>query len=363
MSETADKARALRLTRLRASLTTRVDNPNAALEALISELEVGEAQKELWEALHAAASRDKTEDALAAAYVKTAASQRLSRLAPDAATAFLMHAADYVQGVRGDTATAESFLERVLKLSPSHKDAFVRLERRLDTADDPRRALVVYANAAAAPPIAAATLATKAMHKLVLLKGDAPLADDACKKLVVLAQDNPRLLPALEAHCKLTRRPQLAAECIELALENPTISEDDTRALRRRLLDLYVGDAGLPHQAIGHVEALLGEDATDVDVRKVAEKLLSVRDVASRAASALGAARRASQPPPPPRSVPPPAASRPPSIRSVPPPARSVPPSIPGAPRSVPLPPTLRSAPPPLPSAPDTIPELEPDDE
>ena len=374
MSETAEKARALRLTRLRAQLTTRVDNPNAAIEALISELEVGDAQPELWEALHAASSRDGTEAALSAAYVKTAASQRLSRLAPDAATAFLMHAADYMQGVRGDTTTAETFLERVLKVSPSHPAAFARLERRLDTADDPRRALTVYANAAASPPIAAATLATKAMHKLVLLKGDAPLADDACKRLVVLAQDNPRLLSALEAHCKLTKRSSLAAECIELALENPTLTNEDALGLRRRLLVLYLGEAALPQNAIIHVEALLTADATDTDARKVAEKLLSVRDVASRAASALTLARRNSQPPPGPRSSPPVSPSRPPAPRSVapssasqrPPPPRSVPPATSSAPRSVPpLPPTLRSAPPQIPPHPATatIPDIEPDDE
>ncbi len=373
-SETVEKARALRLTRLRAQLTTRVDNPNAAIEALISELEVGDEQPALWEALHAAASRDGTEEALGAAYVKTAGSQRLSRLAPEAATAFLMHAADYFQGVRGDTATAETFLERVLKVAPSHKDAFARLERRLESADDPRRALVVYANAAAAPPIAAATLATKAMHKLVLLKADSPLAEDACKSLVVLAQDNPRLLPALEAHCKLTKRSALAAACIEIALENPTLTNEDALVLRRRLLDLYLGDAGLPQNAIVHVEALLTADATDTGARKVAEKLLSVRDVASRAASALTLARRNSQPPGP-RSNPPGSPSRPPPARSgfppsasqPPGPPRSVPPpSLSSTPRSVPpLPPTLRSAPPqvPPPPATATIPDIEPDDE
>ncbi len=381
LSETAEKARALRLTRLRAQLTTRVDNPNAAIEALISELEVGDEQPTLWEALHAAASRDGTEEVLGAAYVKTAGSQRLSRLAPEAATAFLMHAADYMQGVRGDTATAETFLERVLKVAPSHKDAFARLERRLETAEDPRRALVVYANAAAAPPIAAATLATKAMHKLVLLKADSPLAEDACKKLVVLAQDNPRLLPALEAHCKLTKRSALAAACIEVALENPTLTNEDALLLRRRLLDLYLGDAGLPQNAIIHVEALLTADATDTGARKVAEKLLSVRDVASRAASALTLARRNSQPPPGPRSSPPGSPSRPPAPRSGFPPAGSQPPGPPrsvpppnlsSTPRSVPpLPPTLRSAPPqppaqaplPPPPATATIPDIEPDDE
>ncbi len=353
----------MRLTRLRAQLTTRVDNPNAAIEALISELEVGAAQPELWEALHAAASRDRTEEALGAAYVKTAGSQRLARLAPEAATAFLMHAVDCMQGVRGDTATAETFLERVLKVAPSHPDAFARLERRLDTAEDPRRALVVYANAAATPPIAAATLATKAMHRLVMLKSDAPLAEDACRKLTVLAQDNPRLLPALEAHCKLTRRPALAAECIELALENPTLKDEDAPALRHRLLDLYVGEAALPQNAISHVEALLTADATDTDARKVAEKLLSVREVASRAASALTLARRNSQAPLAPRSNPPVAPSRPPGPRSVPPPGGSQAPATSSVPRSVPpLPPALRSAPPQPPQAspPATIPDVDP---
>lgn len=364
MSETAEKTRALRLVRLKASLEKRVENPNAAIEALISELEVGDSQVALWEALHAAATRDGTEDALGAAYVKTASSQRISRLSAQAACAFLMHAADYLQGVRGDVATAEGMLERAFTISPGHKDAFARLERRLDTADDPRRVLSVYAKAAAAPPIAAATLATKAMHKLVMLKEDAPLSDEACKELVVLAQDNPKLLPALLTHCRLTRRPALACQVIELALENPTLGDEDALQLRRRLLELYLGEAALPQNAIAHVEELLRVDPADANARKVAERLLGVREIASRAASVLTLARRNSQQPagprssppqspsrpPAPRSGPPPAPSQPPGTRSAPPPAASVPPPLP---RSVPpQPPTIRSSPPQAPALP-----------
>jgi tetratricopeptide (TPR) repeat protein len=295
--DVGDKAHAQRLSRLRTWLATRVDNPHAALEVLISELEAGASQADLWAALHAAATRDRAEETLASAYAKMASSQRVARLPADAAAAFFMHAADYAQSVRLGSASEEAFLERVLRLLPSHPDAFARFERRLDSDSDPRRALALYANAAAAPPIAPATLAMKAMHKVVMLKEDAPLADDACRKLVMLAADNPRLLRALDAHCRLTKRFALACEVIERALENAMLPYDDALALRRRLLLLYTGEAALPHRAIEHVEELLRAEPTDADARRVAERLLGVREVASRAASALAVARRNSQPP------------------------------------------------------------------
>lgn len=292
MSDTADKARAQRLARLKTTLETKLDQPPAAIEALLLELEAGESQTELWEQLHAAAARDGAEQALGAAYTKVAGSQRMNRVEPKARAEFYLHVADYFQGVLGDAATCESYLEKVAQTVPGHPIAYARLEPRVEAAPDPRRALELYASAASAPPIAPATLAVKAMNRLLLLPAKQPLADDACKKLVELVPAVPRLLNALEGHCRATQRPALAAWLIEAALLDPSLPSPIVVEQRARLIDLYMGDAANPAAAIDHVEDLLMRDPGDAAVRKVAERLLGVNEVASRAAAALAQARR-----------------------------------------------------------------------
>ena len=56
MSATADKARAQRLQRLQSSLDHCLEHPEAALETLMLELQMGELHPESWEGLHAAAA-------------------------------------------------------------------------------------------------------------------------------------------------------------------------------------------------------------------------------------------------------------------------------------------------------------------
>ncbi|CAN5157169.1 hypothetical protein BH09MYX1_BH09MYX1_06870 [soil metagenome] len=253
MSETADKARAARLVRLKNMLDTKLDQPPAAVEALLYELEAGESQRELWEQLHAAAARDGLEAALGEAYEKVTSSQRLNRVEPHARAELYLHIADYFQGVLGDAATCESFLEKVAQTVPGHPEAFSRLEPRVEAAADPRRALELYASAAAAPPIAPATLAVKAMNRLLILSAKFPLADDACKKLVELVPAIPRLLNALDAHCRATARFTLAAELIEAALLDPSLPSSIAVEQRHHVIELYMGDAAAPANAIAHV--------------------------------------------------------------------------------------------------------------
>ena len=80
-------------------LDKQLSQPPAALEALMSELRIGEAQPQLWEGLHAAAARDGKEQELAAAYRKFATDRRLKQLSPAVQAEVLMHAADFFQGV------------------------------------------------------------------------------------------------------------------------------------------------------------------------------------------------------------------------------------------------------------------------
>jgi tetratricopeptide (TPR) repeat protein len=289
----SEKRRAERVQRLRTILEQRLDNPIAVLDALLSEAAEGDTRPDLWEQLHAAAARDGGEAALGDAYTKCVNGPRMPRLAPGAQAEVLMHAADFCQGVRGNHKAAEAFLERVLALVPGHPDAFARLERRLEKALDARRLVELYASIASAPPRAISVLATQVYNRVLQLGPKDALPDAACKALVALVPTNPRLLDALEAHCRATRRPALACALIEQALAEDEPSDALTLQRTHRLLELYLAEAGIPTEAIVHVERLLERDPTDAHALKAGEKLLSKREVASRAAAALQAARNA----------------------------------------------------------------------
>lgn len=289
----AEKARADRLRRLRATLDQRLDSGIVAIDVLMAELADGDAQTELWEQLHIAAARDGQEASLGDAYVKCASGPRMKRLPPQAQADMLMHAADFFQGVLGDPAAAEDFLVRVLAIVPGHAEAYGRLERRIEKLLDPRRILELYATVAAAPPKPTTVLATQAFNQALQLATKDPLPDDACKKLIALVPTNPRLLDALETHCRATKRYGLACALIEQALLDEAAPEAATVQRRHRLLELYLGEAASPAQAIAHVEELLKRDPKDANAFKVAEKLLGTTEVASRAAAALFSARRA----------------------------------------------------------------------
>ncbi len=290
----AEKARSERIQRLTTTLDQRLENPIAAVDALMAEAGEGDPRTELWEKLHAAAMRDGLEAELADAYTKCLNGPRMKRLAAEAQADVLMHAADYFQGVRGDAATAETILERVLAAVPGHVEAYGRLERRLEKLLDARRLLELYANVAAVPPKPVNVLATQVFNRVLQLAAkDETLSDDACRKLLVLVPTNPRLLDALESHCRSTKRSALACELLESALRDEASADEGLTVQRQqRLVELYMGEAALPARAIDHVEKLLERDPADANILKVAEKLLSTREVASRAAAALQLARR-----------------------------------------------------------------------
>lgn len=292
----AGKARSLRVQRLKMMLDQRIDNPFAALDALLAEAADGDPQAELWERLHAAAMRDGVEAALADAYLKAVESPRMRRVPAAGQADVLLHAADYFQGIRGDAETAERLLQRILSVMPDHVEAFGRLEKRLEKLADNRRLVELFATVAATPPRPLPVLATQAHNRLVMLTAKEPLSEDAAKRLLAYVPANPKLLDALDAHCRATKRPELACELIESALgDGATGPEADARAVQRRhrLIELYFGEANAPAKAIAHVEALLERDPRDAEAFKAGEHLLSVLEVSSRAAAAVQKARRA----------------------------------------------------------------------
>jgi tetratricopeptide (TPR) repeat protein len=290
MSASADKARAQRLQRLEASLEQRLEHPDAAVETLMWELRMGELHPEYWERLHAAAVRDGKEAELTQVYEKVTADHRLKQLTPPERAGLLLHAADFFQGVLGDRAAAEGFLWRLLEQVPDHAEAFARLERRCNATRDRVRLAELYALVATNPPRPPGVHA-KAAHDIIsLLPSQSPLPDEACRKLFVLLPANQALLGVLETHCRNTGRFGLACALLEESLAGA--SKIEVIARRRRLIELYIGDAKAPESAISHVETLLEQDPSDAQVRAAAERLVRIPEVASRAAAALQAARR-----------------------------------------------------------------------
>ncbi len=292
MSATAEKARAQRLERLEANLGRELEHPDAALETLMLELRAGELHVEAWARLHAAAARDGKEAELAELYQKVTAHHRLKQLTPPERASLLLHAADFYQGILGDGDAAEGFLWRLLEEVPEHLEAFTRLERRFTGPKERVRLAELYALVASQPPKPAAALATAALDVISLLPSQSPLPEEACRKLLALLPASQALLGVLERHCRRTDRYGLACELLELSLDGASVPKAEINERRRRLIDLYIGEAKTPEKAIGHVEDLLQQDPADELVRAAAEKLLRVRQVDSRAAAALQAARR-----------------------------------------------------------------------
>lgn len=293
----SEKARNDRIQRLKRTLDVRLENPIAAIDALMLEAAEGAPHLDLWELLHAVALRDDMLPALSEAYIKASTGPRMRQLEPKAQAEVLMHAVEYFQDVLNDEDTAEVFLERILQIDPTEREAYARFESILERLLDGRRLLELYALVAHVPPKPLATLATQAFHRLLQLAPKDPLSDAACLALVALADTNPRLVDALESHCRATRRPALACAVLEQAIEDEIAGEEADEARiaqwRDRLIQLYAFEVGTPEAAIAHVEKLLEGEPAHPNAIKVAERLLSAREVASRAAAALQAARRA----------------------------------------------------------------------
>jgi hypothetical protein len=297
MSDIAAKARGIRLERLRSMLEKDLGNPRAALEVLMSELRIGESQPMLWEQFHLAAIRNGKEAELADAYRKMAIDRRLKQLPPSTYAEFLMHAADFFQGVVGDGESAEGFLWNVLEVAPDQIEAFNRLEQKFEAANDELRLVELYAIVSRTPPKPPDEMAQRALKIVALLSAKTPLSDRACQGLLGLVPASAAILSALEAHCQKTNRIALACSLLEQAIVGHGLSEVKVVEQHRRLIDLYLGEANTPGSAISHVEELLQRDASDAQARAAAERLIPNRAVASRAAAALQRARRESRAP------------------------------------------------------------------
>jgi hypothetical protein len=292
MAGPTDKARALRIQRLASMLSTGLTNPASALDALIAELTIGEAQAHLWEGMHAAASTENKERALGDAYRNMIGSHRFKQMDASVRAQVLVHAAHFSQGMLGDGASAEQFLMQALAAVPDHTEAFSRLEIRFEALPDKRRLLALYAASATRPPKPAAELGSKAVNLITPMPATMPLPESTCVGLAPLAAAAPSLITALEAHCQKTGRPALACAVIERALENKALSEHTAVDFRRRVVQLFLDHTKTPERAVDHVEALLVRDPQDAVARAAAKRMVAIRSIGDQVTSLLQELRR-----------------------------------------------------------------------
>jgi hypothetical protein len=288
----SEKARDLRLARLKVALAQKVANPMAVIDQLMAEMSDGDPQNELWEQFHAAALRDHCEPAMAEAYKRAIAGARMKRLPPESQANVLMNGANFFQGILGDMNGAGEMLAKVVAVTPTNDDAFNRLEKKLERESDDRKLVELYATVAGHSSRKPEVLAQQALLRLVKVTPATPISDDACRKLVALVPANPKILEVIEQHCRATKRAALAGEVIEKALAEDVVSDAVTKQRHQRAVDVFI-EANALTRAMDHIEKLLDTDFNDPVALRGCERLMSNREVSSRAAAALQKARRA----------------------------------------------------------------------
>ena len=271
----------------------RLEKEEEILDGLVMRLGRGSIPGEVWARLHEAAQRDGRLAELAFAYESVAQSRRLRTFPPAVGAEFNFQAATYFGDVFGDELGAVTYLERALALVPVHVGAFERLAELLAKTQNWKRLGELYAEAAPHRPRAEQGELLRAAAELFDRAGGLEdKAIDVYQQLLKIDPQDHRARGALEARYLRANRVRDVARLYEqaLATEVPP-GEDDERRLRARLIDLYATQLHEPERSIAHIEALLAMDPAHGEAQRVAGKLLVIKGLAARAASALAAAQ------------------------------------------------------------------------
>ncbi len=270
----------------------KLENEEEILDGLLLSLSRGQLSPDTWAKFHMAAVRDDRLAELAFAYENTAQSKRIKTMTPAVVAEFLFRASTFFSDAMGDELGAVSYLERALAAMPTHAASFERVEQLLAKAGNRRKLADLCASIAAHRPRG---------DQVGLLRRAAMFyeADGASDdKVIEVYQQILRLEPQdeqartqLENRYLKANRHRDVARLLEQALTvDPPPSEEYAFRVRARLVELYAGQLHEPERSIPHVEAILVKDPSHDEARRVARKLLEVKGLAARAASALAAA-------------------------------------------------------------------------
>ena len=271
---------------------SKLEKEEDVLDAMLMAHARGQLPPETWDKLHKAAQRDERLSELAFAYESVSQGKRLKTLSGAPVAEFLFQAGRFFGDVFGDEFGAATYLERALTAMTTHTPAFEKLDVLLTKAKNWKRLGELTAefaqHGARADQIALLRRAAELLEK-------AEAGDD---KLIELYQQILRLEPSdenarnqLEARYLKANRVRDVARLLEQALSvDPPPASRVARKLHGRLLELYANTLHEPERSIPHVEALLEDDPSHDEARKVAQKLVVIKGLAARAAAALSKA-------------------------------------------------------------------------
>ena len=283
----------LKLDRAAQIIEKKLESEPLILELLVGSAVKGQAQRQMWDALHIAAARDGRIPELGAAYDHLLQSTKMKLLLAPILAEVLTRAAAFFEEIAADADKAVTLLQRALTAAPSSAEAFSRLEGLLTARQDTRTLIDFYAAAAGNRPTVE--------EQLALLRRAAELAEfvpDKPEQAIQLYQQIVRLDPsdrvateALEAHYLRSGKVKEAAKWLEQVLASrPSKRDADELALRERLLRLYCEQLDERDRSLPHAEVLLAQDATHEAALDAARSLLGHRALGPRAAAALAAA-------------------------------------------------------------------------
>jgi tetratricopeptide (TPR) repeat protein len=273
----------------------KLEDEERLLDAMLAAMARTALPEGAWEKLQAAAQRDDRLSELAFAFESVSQGKRLKLLPPAAAAEFLYQSARYFADVFGDELGAVTYLERALALVPGHGPAFAKIEQLLQKAGNSRKLAEIYAAAAQHRPRA---------EQVPLLKRASGLlgaAGGSDEKVIELLQHVLRLEPGEEEsrarleelYVKANRLRDVVRLNEQALAADPPPEEWVRRKLLVRIVELYEGRLHEPERAIPHVEQLLAIEPSNEEARRVAQKLLVIKGLAGRAASALATASEA----------------------------------------------------------------------
>ncbi len=269
-----------------------LEHPDAALESLVASLAKGNAQSELWDALHRAAQRDRREPDLAFAYEQVTHERRARLLSHDAQIELFDRAATFFGVVFRDLDTGIAHAEKVLALAPNRPENVERLEQWLAAQAKLARLgrLHVVLAKTEEDPVARRTHLEQALHFAQQEQNDSATAIEVLEQILHLDPALVDAAEALEDQLLVANRFRDAARHMEARLAQGDLSDLKSVLLRERLLEIYTRDLPEPPKAMAQVEAILPLQPDHDLALTAAEKLCAVSLMAPRALAVLSTA-------------------------------------------------------------------------
>lgn len=269
-----------------------LEHPDAALETLVAALVKGSTQSDLWDALHRAAQRDGREADLAFAYEQVTHERRVRSLPRETQIDLFDHAASFFADFFRDLDTAINHAERMLALAPERLENAERLQSWLTAQARLGRLGRVHLILAKSEndPVARHSQLEEALKCARDEQSDAAVAIEVLEQILQLDPSLTEAAQVLEDQLLLAGRVREAAKRIEARLSQAELAEEQSIALRERLLEIYTSDLPEPPKAMAQVEAILPLQPAHDRALSAAERLCSVSMMAPRALAALSAA-------------------------------------------------------------------------